>query len=591
MRIPVPVICVALLAPIPSAVAQQAAFNRLTALEQAIDASFDGDRALAIVAELDPLWRWPGNEPYQKAISIIERELVAAGFVNEADAPAEARLVYRVEHRTEGVRAWEPIDGALQIVGAEAPVLEFTANRNMIAIGSVSTPDGGVEAELISLIGRTPEQIAEIDLRGKIILADMPAGRVAAIATERGAIGALAYSIPDYNQPEVQRDSIPFSGIRAPEGSSMWAINLSHRARAELIDALNRGPVTLRAIVKTRSYPGDDQTLIAEIRGSVAPESRIVFSAHVQEPGANDNASGVACQAEMARTAAILLRTNVIDPKRTITMLWGNEIQAIARYLKEDPQRTENILFGISLDMVGQDTGKTGGSFLIEKLPDPSAIWTRGQDKHSEWGAGEVKPEDFVPHFLTDYMLSRCNRRAQQEPRWVVNTNPYEGGSDHVPFLRSGVPSVLLWHFTDVYYHTDGDRIENVSPVTMKHVGVSALTGALAVASADSDEAMLFGGETLIAAIRRIEAEVALSAAAVAAGADPAEQRRIVEAWRDWYVGAIESLESLPVGGPSAELRAWLRQMSERIRETHEKYIQNVDNAAAARRDEPGAAP
>ena len=33
----------------------------------------------------------------------------------------------------------------------------------------------------------------------------------------------------------------------------------------------------------------------------------------------------------------------------------------------------------MSLDMVGEDVKKTGGSFLIEKMPDPSAIWTRGK--------------------------------------------------------------------------------------------------------------------------------------------------------------------------------------------------------------------
>ena len=34
---------------------------------------------------------------------------------------------------------------------------------------------------------------------------------------------------------------------------------------------------------------------------------------------------------------------------------------------------------------------KTGGTFLIEKMPDPSAIWTRGNDKHTEWGGRKLK--------------------------------------------------------------------------------------------------------------------------------------------------------------------------------------------------------
>ena len=42
--------------------------------------------------------------------------------------------------------------------------------------------------------------------------------------------------------------------------------------------------------------------------------------------------------------------------------------------------------------MTGEDTTKTGGTFLIEKGPDPSAVWERPSDPHSEWGASEVDP-------------------------------------------------------------------------------------------------------------------------------------------------------------------------------------------------------
>ena len=46
-----------------------------------------------------------------------------------------------------------------------------------------------------------------------------------------------------------------------------------------------------------------------------------------------------------------------------------------------------------SLDMTGEDTAKTGGTFLIEKQADPSAVWARPSDPHTEWGASEVKAE------------------------------------------------------------------------------------------------------------------------------------------------------------------------------------------------------
>ncbi|MCA9281732.1 MAG: DUF4910 domain-containing protein [Phycisphaeraceae bacterium] len=570
--------------------AQQEAFDRLTALEIALDAAYNADHAYGIVAEIDGLQRWPGNKPYQKAISIVERELRDAGYVPQSDATPDDRLVYRIEHLE--TNAWEPIDAVLQISGHDAPLLTFATNSNMIAINSMPTPEGGVEAELVSLIGVPRNEFHTMDLKGKIIMADIPPPSLAAIAIENGAIGVLSYAIPDYNKPEVHRDSIPHMGTSFGVPNAVWTLMLSNRARQTLLDELNRGPVTLRVAIKTERYTGDDQTIIAEVRGSTAPQERVVFSAHVQEPGANDNGSGIACQAEMARTTARLLAAGKITPQRTITFLWGNEIAAIARYLKEDEERTKNIIFGVSLDMVGQDTSKTGGTFLIEKLPDPSAIWTRGDDKHTEWGASMLRPDQMRPHYLNDYILGRAKRRASQNRPWVVSTNPYEGGSDHVPFLRYGVPAVLLWHFTDVYYHTDRDRIENVSRAEMKHVGVAALAAAISGASANTNDAMLYSGEVIMAAIQRMEAEIALSAAAIRAGEDPAEQRRIVEAWRDWYLEALKSIATMPVGGPDSELRAFIREKSEILRETYAKYSQELDAAEAERQDiEPGGTP
>ena len=164
----------------------------------------------------------------------------------------------------------------------------------------------------------------------------------------------------------------------------------------------------------------------------------------------------------MARTLAHLVQRRAVDPWRTITFLWGNEIVATRRYLIQDTTRARGVRWGVSLDMVGEDTQKTGGTFLIEKMPDPSAIWTRGEDKHSEWGGSPIEIKDLTPHWFNDFILARCLDQAAVTG-WVVRTNPFEGGSDHTPFLTAKKPGLLFWHFTDVFYHTDGDRLENVS--------------------------------------------------------------------------------------------------------------------------------
>jgi aminopeptidase YwaD len=76
----------------------------------------------------------------------------------------------------------------------------------------------------------------------------------------------------------------------------------------------------------------------------------------------------------MATLTAKFSKRKEYQPKRTLTFLWGDEIISTRRYVQEDSLRAKDIKWGISLDMVGENTEKTGGTFLIEKMPDPSAI-------------------------------------------------------------------------------------------------------------------------------------------------------------------------------------------------------------------------
>ena len=139
----------------------------------------------------------------------------------------------------------------------------------------------------------------------------------------------------------------------------------------------------------------------------------------------------------------------------------------------------------MSLDMTGEDTAKTGGTFLIEKGPDPVRL---GTAVGPALGVGRQRSRRALVKgtFLNDLHLGVALRRAR-DTGWVVRTNPYEGGSDHTSFTRAGVPALLNWHFTDRYYHTNLDTIDKVSATSMGHV-VTTGTTALFLASADRED-------------------------------------------------------------------------------------------------------
>ena len=534
----------------PSSTEPPQAVAKLFAL---VRPEFSGDRALTTVAFVEQRWRWPGNRGFEESIDHVVEQLRAAGYVEEKGASPTDRLTFRIESRAMSGPAWDPIDASLTIVGASTPVLRFATNRNMLAVNSSSTPAGGVEAEVVSVGKGDGGAFDRVPLAGKIVFGDMSVGKLSSEARKRGALGVLAYAMPAYTKPETHRTSIQFSSIQADTAAKAWGVLLSYDARDALQRALAAGPVRVRVMTQSRFSTSAERTVIADVRGSEKPNERFVFSAHVQEPGANDNASGVGTQVEMARVAASLIKAGKVDPRRSITFIFGNEIVQTRRYLA-DAARAATVRWGVSLDMVGEDTEKTGGTFLIEKMPDPSAVWTRGEDHHTEWGGSPLRVDQLTPHFFNDFVLRRCLDQAAVTG-WVVRTNPFEGGSDHVPFLDAKKPGLLFWHFTDVYYHTDNDRLPNVSPREMANVGVSALVSAFTLVSADGATARALVTEVERAAIARLDVEAALSRAALTSGGERSRERTILETWTDWYRNAIGTMAEIEVGGSSAETR------------------------------------
>jgi hypothetical protein len=207
----------------------------------------------------------------------------------------------------------------------------------------------------------------------------------------------------------------------------------------------------------------------------------------------------------------------------------------------------------LSLDMTGEDTSKTGGTFLIEKQADPSAVWPDPADPHTAWGASEVKSSELRGSLLNDVHLAICLRRAK-DTGWLVRTNPYEGGSDHTEFKNAGIPSLLNWHFTDRHYHTNLDRPDKTSPAEIVNVGTAVATTAWFLASANDRDALA----TVDLVVRAAQGRLAL------------EQREhasaeVLSAWRKWYGEALDSIRRLSVMEPSSAVDGSVTRAREKI--------------------------
>src|SRR5690348_2571045 len=118
-------------------------------LAELVRPRYSGPRALETVAFLDQFVRWPGNRGFDASIAHVVERLEAAGYVREDRATPRDRMTYRIERYPLAAPAWEPLDARVEIVGEAVPLLDFAANRNMLATNSNATPAGGVTAELV----------------------------------------------------------------------------------------------------------------------------------------------------------------------------------------------------------------------------------------------------------------------------------------------------------------------------------------------------------------------------------------------------------------------------------------------------------
>ena len=176
-----------------------------------------------------------------------------------------------------------------------------------------------------------------------------------------------------------------------------------------------------------------------------------------------------------------------------------------------------------------------------------------------------MRAEQLKGDLLNDVHLAMCLRVARKSG-WVVNTNPYEGGSDHTVFGTAGIPSVLDWHFTDRYYHTNLDTADKSSAAEMRNVGISAVSTAWLLASAKEPAAIAVAELVASAGRARVGFEeregARLAAAETNQDAARLREDQIVSAWKKWYAEAVASTSRLVLGKPSAAFGPKLEQLA-----------------------------
>ena len=387
-------------------VADAPASPRLAGYARSIHGRFSPASAMEVVSVLDRYFRVRGNHGYVKSLERVSAGLRDGGF---ADAGALRTLGLGAIRPT-----WTPRAASLELVveGGVEPLIRFESeaepDRAALLVRSDATPSTSfrlVRAEAVR---------QGADARGKVVLAEgAPDALFEELVAPTGAAGLLVFHLEPYHHAELHPDVAQFGYLPEHSGSA-FGFSLSERSWERLRAATESGPATVRVAVEVATGSGPAGAVEARIAGSDPSLGAIVFVAHVDEPGAVDNASGVAALTELARAMRGAIEAGELPPpRRTIVFLWGQEMEVSREWLAHPPIP---VGAGLVMDMVGADPATVGAPFLIERMPDPGAIWLRAPDAHTEWGRSEVREDQMRGHFLDDLVAASCAQVAARTP-------------------------------------------------------------------------------------------------------------------------------------------------------------------------------
>ncbi len=494
-------------------------------------AAFQPERAMQLVNFIDGFYRAPANRGYDTVLERLVQELRAAGFGGEDSRLSLETIQGPVEE------AWTPLSAELVLLADGEKPRELHAFDQPEDVDRVMLP---VYAPSCELEGEVALSLDELK-KGMILVTDVSATQVKQRAEFAGAAAVVSASLESFNEDPSGRnrhmEAIQYRELSG--GNTLPVFQISKKSLIAIEEAVDRARVRKRKVrlalsAQVEVEPRPLRTLVATIKGSSRPMEAIAMVSHVQEPGACDNATGVASLVESARALAELLRQGKLAwPDRSLVFIWGDEFRQTESWLGHTDMQP---VVGISSDMTGQNLEETGAIARLERMPDPGALTTLPPDDHTPWGAGEVKVEELKPNGFA--VIARCAMVdvGLQDGSWRCADHPWEGGSDHDIFIRRGIPAVLFWHFTDFTYHTSLDRLSFVDSKEMRRTGVAILASALAVADPEPGDL-----ERYLKSLD-MEREVRLGAAI------EAESPELEALWGMWCDGARDWLRKLCLG-------------------------------------------
>lgn len=395
--------------------------------DRIIQAALDDDQAFDTFTRFVDLYphRLSGSQKLENAIDWILAEMRKQPFD-------------RVSSQKVMVPHW--------VRGEESATLlsPYELDLPMLGLGgSVATPDGGIEAEVLVVENFEDLHEKADQAEGKIVVYNIPFdgyGKTVKYryqggieAAKVGAVASLIRSLGPYSMqtPHTGNSSYEEGVKKIPQG----AITPEHAMLMHRLQKMGQ-PIKMKLSMNAQTLPdAPSRNVLAEIKGSEHPEEVIVLGGHIDAwdvgQGAMDDAGG--CFA--AWEAVMLMKKLGLKLKRTVrVVMWTNE---------------EN---GLQGGTVYRDSVKSNGTLDDHVL----AI-------ESDSGVFDPRGFGFSGSDAAFEMITKIGKLLDSIDSGTINKGG--GGADIGPIMREGVPGMGLevdgsryfW-----YHHSPADTIDKL---------------------------------------------------------------------------------------------------------------------------------
>jgi aminopeptidase YwaD len=438
------------------------------------------------IAQYHRIQASPGyRQAAQEVVSLLKRDGVEAELVSYPAQFGDRFLSHRSfqEWTCEQAELW-----------VETPVRKriarFTEEEISVVQRSISTPEDGVNAELIVIENAEEESSYEgLDLEGKIALVRGNQFIIHMLAVEKYKCAGLIFDNLSEFPPIRTRMDMPDSRQytsywwHTEEEIKSFGFVVSPRIGEELRALAKHGKVKLNAFVRAHLQDGHFENVEYFIPGKTNQEILLVSHLCHPYPGGQDNASGPGTLMEVMRTLTRLIAEEKLSqPELGIRFLLMPEMTGTAAYFHQHPERIPNTVAALNLDMVGADQTKGGGPVCVEQPP--------------------MAMPTFVDRFaykLVEGLANNVGNFSGTTSYSTVNyvATRFSGGSDHyiISDPAIGIPCPMLIQWPDKYYHTSSDSTKHLDENMMKLVGRAAALYSYGLANGEEEDWLAYASE------------------------------------------------------------------------------------------------